>query len=63
VNNASTPVGCVVSVSGQTGSIDCSGKVAGYGNNEPVRVFIVISTNAGCSTSGNPYLRGLPPLA
>jgi len=58
VDNASTPVGCVVSVSGQTGSIECSGKVAGYGSNDPVRVFIVISTQAGCSTSGNPDIPG-----
>lgn len=58
VNNPSTPVGCDVTVSGQTGSIVCSGKVAGYGNNEPVRVFIVITTTAGCSTSGNPDIPG-----
>lgn len=41
----------------RTASVDCSGKVAGFGN-EPVPLYVVISGPAGCSNPGNDDIPG-----
>jgi hypothetical protein len=37
--------------------VTCSGTISGLGN-EPVEVFVVINTRAGCSNPGNPDIPG-----
>jgi hypothetical protein len=41
----------------QSESVTCSGTISGLGNN-PVKVFVVINTRAGCSNPGNTDIPG-----
>jgi hypothetical protein len=50
------PVCTVTDPGGRTASISCSGKVAGFGAQD--RIFVVITTAAGCSNPGNPDIPG-----
>jgi hypothetical protein len=43
----------------KTATIECSGKIAGFGNQSPVvAVYVVITTAAGCSNPGNDDIPG-----
>ena len=41
----------------QSESVTCTGTISGLGNN-PIRVFVVINTRAGCSNPGNTDIPG-----
>jgi hypothetical protein len=41
-----------------TATIECAGKIAGFGNQSVGAVYVVITTPAGCSSTGNPDIPG-----